>query len=223
MLSVLVLSSVAGFSQQDESLIPPKVLFKISPQHFAINTLKVSAEFFNKDKNKSVSIFAYGRFDADTNSEPYYYGDARYKGLGGEIQYRKYISPIRAFTTRRNRNYLQGIYVGGYAQGASYANNGEFVNYSFDPNTKQYVQSTGTINESIGNWGTGFTIGVHRTIWSVLFIDVYVGGGIQWSDIIRTVTPPTSNNSDYYYYGGIISPGYQGVMPKFGLLLGVAL
>jgi len=78
------------------------------------------------------------------------------------------------------------------------------------------------VEESIGNWGTGFTIGFHRTLWNVLYIDAYLGGGIQWSDVIQMSTP-NFNFDNYSSYSGITDPAYQGIMPKFGLQLGIAL
>lgn len=208
---------------QDEKDQTPSALFKVVPQNFVDNTLKIGTEFFNKSRSKSVSIFVYGRFDSDPNSGPFYYGENRYKGLGGEAQYRKYISPLQPYVTRRNKNYLRGIYVAGYIQGASYSNEGNYISSHYDRNTGQYTSTVVNVHESIGNWGTGFTIGVHRTLWNVLFIDAYVGGGIQWSDVIRTVSPPVNPNYSGYYYTGITSPGYQGIMPKFGIQLGIPL
>jgi hypothetical protein len=168
-------------------------------------------------------LYLYGRLDNDNNAnQPNYYGDFYYKGLGSEFQYRKYISPIKSYTTRKGKNYLQGIYVSGYLQGASYANNGDFIFSSYDSNTGQRSQTLVTINESTSNVGTGFTIGVQRTLWNVLFIDAYIGGGVQWSDVNRTTTPSIPVN-DYYSYYYITDPGYQGIMPKFGLQLGISL
>ena len=219
-LLFLVLS-VTAICQDQPSLPLPRALFKVVPQNFAVNTLKIGTEIFNKSRTKSYSLYVYGRFDGNTSSQPYYYGDDYYKGLGGEFQYRKYISPLQNYTTRRGKAFLQGIYVSGYLQGASYKNEGEFIYYSYDPATGQQV-NTVVVEESIGNWGTGFTIGVHRTLWKVLFIDAYIGGGIQWSDVIR-MSNPNLNNYNYSYYSGITYPSYQGIMPKFGLQLGIAL
>ena len=113
--------------------------------------------------------------------------------------------------------------MGGYIQGASYSNEGDFILNNYDFNTGQRTSTLINIHESIGNWGTGFVIGVHRTLWNVLFIDAYIGGGIQWSDVIRSVTPPNVLNYSYGSYYDIGSPGYQGIMPKFGIQLGIPL
>ncbi|MBL7875317.1 MAG: hypothetical protein JNL53_06610 [Cyclobacteriaceae bacterium] len=208
---------------QEQPLLPlPRALFKVAPQNFTENTLKVGTEIFNKKKTKSYTVYLYGRFESNNSNQPFYYGEAFYKGLGCEFQYRKYISPLQNYITRKGKTYLQGIYFSGYLQGASYNNNGDFTYFSYDPTTGQQTNYIVNVEESIKNWGTGFTIGVHRTLWNVLYIDAYVGGGIQWSDITRS---SNSNLNNYYYssYTDITDPAYQGIMPKIGLQVGIAL
>lgn len=223
LLPFLVLLVVPALCQDQPSLPLPKALFKVAPQNFIENTLKIGSEIFNKKRTKSYSLYVYGRFDSNNSSQPYYYGDDFYKGLGTEFQYRKYLTPLQNYTTRKGKTYMQGIYVSGYVQAASYKNEGEFIYYSYDQSTGQQNIYTVDVEESIKNWGTGFTIGVHRTLWNVLFIDAYVGGGIQWSDEIRASNTNLGNYNNYTSYSGITDPAYQGVMPKFGLQLGIAL
>jgi len=221
LFALLFLACIPVFSQDDEILTAPRALFKVSPQNFAINTLKVGAEIFNKPRTKSYSLFLYGRFDSNNDTQPYYYGDEFYKGLGGEFQYRKYLTGFKSFQTKRGKDFLQGIYVAGYLTGGTYSNKGEFFRSSYDFNTRQSTSYLVSVDDQVINWGTGFTIGVHRTLWRVLFIDAYIGGGIQWSDFNRKFNP--SLPMSYSSYSGITSPGYQGIMPKFGVSLGVAL
>lgn len=218
---MLVLTSICVLAQSEPELTAPRALFKVAPQNFAINTLKIGTEVFNKSRTKSYSLYVFGRFDSNNGSGPYYYGDDFYKGLGGEFQYRKYISPMKSYSTRRNKNYLQGIYVSGYLQAATFKNEGDFIYYNYDPNTGQQISYSVRVEENVKNWGTGFTLGIHRTLWSVLSIDAYIGGGVQWSDLDKRYDP--SIPMRYYSYSGITSPTYQGIMPKFGIQLGVAL
>jgi hypothetical protein len=222
LLPLLLLLSVHAICQDQTTLPLPRALFKVAPQSFIANTLKVGFEFFNKERSKSFSVYLYGRLEGNNEVQPYYIGNKYYKGLGSELQYRKYISPVKSYTTRKGKSYLQGIYAGGYLQGASYINEAEFIYKNFDPNTGQQTKTLITVTESVGNVGTGFTIGVQRTLWNVLFIDAYIGGGLQWSFIDRTNTPVMVLN-DYYGYYSLTDPGYQGIMPKIGLQLGIAL
>lgn len=226
-LAFLLLCSLAAFGQSETGLTPPRALFKVSPQHFTINTLKIGTEIFDKNRTKSYSIFVYGRFDS--NRDDYYYGGGFYRGLGGEFQYRKYISPMKSYTTKRNKNYLRGVYAGGYVQGASYSNDLDYIQRSYDYNTGQFTDRDVNIEQSIANWGTGFVIGFQRTFWEVLYLDVYAGGGIQWADVVTVdrsepaSTTPTNYYTPTYYItdSSISSPSYQGIMPKFGFTLGV--
>jgi hypothetical protein len=78
------------------------------------------------------------------------------------------------------------------------------------------------VQESIGNWGAGFIIGMQRTLWNVLYIDMYIGSGLQWADVIRRETPPSSGYQ-HYPYRDITTPGYQGILPKFGIQIGVPM
>lgn len=209
-------------SAQETPIEIPRVLFKVAPQNFINNTLKIGAEIFSKDKKRSYAIFGYGRFTS-TNNDPYYY-EYYPPGFGGEFQFRKYLSPLTVYLTKRNKEYLQGIYVSGYLQGGSYSANYIDYRYYFDPNNPNQQSQNYTVEESIVNYGGGFTIGFHRTLWKVLFIDAYLGGGLQGANVDKTIspTPPQSpyGFSDYY---DITDPRYSGVMPKFGLQIGVML
>ncbi|MBL7871336.1 MAG: hypothetical protein JNM78_06980 [Cyclobacteriaceae bacterium] len=223
---VLLLGSTSGLSQDqnEQTLTTPRALFKVAPQNFALNTLKIGTEVFNKSGTKSYSLYLYGRFDGNHESEPHYYGDDVYKGVGGEFQYRKYVSPMKSYVTRRNKSYLQGIYVSGYVQAASFKQEGDFTYTTYDWNTGMRNTYSFYVDENTANWGTGFTFGLHRTFWSVLFVDAYLGGGIQWSDTIINYTPSQPIPNAYYSsYSGITSPDYQGIMPKFGIQLGILL
>jgi hypothetical protein len=220
---LLCIASVPAICQDDIALTPPRALFKSSPQSFMIKTLRVGVEIFNESRTKSYSLYVSGRLDGNNGSPVFYYDDDFYQGLGAEFQYRKYLNGFTARKTRRDREYVQGVYVGGYLIGGSYSNKGEFVTSERDFNTGQVTVTSYYLDDSILNIGTGFTIGFHRTFWKVLFFDIYVGGGVQLSQIDRNynlITPNLYYNSSYQ---GIASPGYQGIMPRFGIALGIEL
>jgi hypothetical protein len=83
------------------------------------------------------------------------------------------------------------------------------------------VQSTYDYHESVGNWGFGFTLGYQRTLWEVVFLEAFVGGGIQFSDRISSGQLPPDGL--IYQYDGITDPGYKGILPKIGLMIGIGL
>jgi hypothetical protein len=184
-----------------------RTIFKISPQHFVDNTLKIGIERFNKAHSKSLE-FSMG-VRADNKSV---YATEGFIGLAGEFQYRLYVNPLRELTSQKNKKYSQGIYLAGFIQGASYSSDRVY----------QPDQFTRVIySEHTGNWAGGFTIGWQRVFWNSLFLDIYCGGGMQWSDVIHMGSVPR-----YAYYDDsseVLSPGYQGIIPKLGVKLGLGL
>jgi hypothetical protein len=194
-----------------------RTVFKLSPQHFTQNSLKGGVEHFNKHHSASVAVFITGRMEKNEDS---FYGDG-YDGLAGELQVRKYISPMTTITSRGDRVYQRGIYGAVYVQGGTYS--GDFKSeYSYyDPNTGAFV--TGAqydYEEHTGNWGGGFTIGYQQTLWQVVFVEAFIGGGLQFSDRITTGMVP---DQSYFYYDSIWNPYYRGILPKFGLNIGIGL
>lgn len=215
---LLAFMLTGGYAQENPIAIPG-ALFKVAPQNFINNALKVGAEFFSKSKERSYLVYLSGSFNPDNNDYSYYPA-----GIGVEFQYRKYIAPLTVYTTKRNKEYLQGIYVSGYVQGGSYSAEYSDFNYYYNPaNPNQPVPTTYTTEESSYNYGAGFTIGFHRTLWKVLFIDAYLGGGLQGSHVEKTTTPTLPPNPYTYTYYDITDPRYSGVLPKFGLQIGVML
>src|SRR5687768_5543206 len=86
------LSAGIAFAQEPETL--SRTIFKLSPQHFTQNSLKGGVERFNKNHSLSVAVFITGRMEKNEDS---HYRDG-YDGLAGELQVRKYISPMKAVT-----------------------------------------------------------------------------------------------------------------------------
>jgi len=214
--------SIPALCQDEEVLTAPNVLFKTTPQNFLVNTLKIGVEVFNKSRTKSYSLYLNGRLDSDNGAQAYYYDDF-YQGFGAEFQYRKYLNGFTSKKSRRGNDFLQGVYFGGYLNGGTFSNKGEFWISNYDNNTGQVIRSSVYREEYILNVGTGFTIGYHRTFWKVLFFDAYLGGGVQLSTVDRNFG--TTVPDEYYtqYYNGINAPHYRGIMPKIGIALGVAL
>jgi len=220
---LLCIVSAPAFCQDDEVLSAPRTLFKTTPQSFLTNTLKVGLEVFNKSRNKSYSLYLSGRLDGDNGAAAFYYDDDFYQGFGAEFQYRKYLNGFTSRKSRRDKEFLQGVYFGGYLNGGTFSNKGQVWISNYDNSTGQVVRNSVYREEYIFNFGTGFTIGYHRTFWKVLFFDAYLGGGVQLAAIERNYDP---TGQDGYYlssYNGITTPHYQGIMPKFGIALGVAL
>lgn len=217
LLAVLVGSPFACVFGQD-SLLLSRTVVKLSPQHFIHNSLKAGIERFNQTHSSSFALFVTGRID---NSGDGFYEWDGYTGLAGEFQVRKYISPMKALISKRNNIYHQGVYGAAYVQGGSYSGDFSEVHSDYDPNTGTFGPSTEyNYNENVGNWGFGFTIGYQKTLWQVIFLEAFIGGGIQFSDIIVSGSKP---NDSFYTHETITDPGYKGILPKFGLNVGLGL
>jgi hypothetical protein len=191
-------------------------IVKLSPQHFTENSLKAGLERFNMNHSLSVAVFITGRMEKNEDS---YVGEG-YDGLAGELQVRKYISPMKTVTSKKNRTFNQGIYGAVYLQGGTYSGDfrGEYSYY--DANGAWVTGVSYDYEDHVGNWGGGFTIGYQRTLWQVIFVEAFIGGGLQFSDRIITGKKP---DESYFYYDSILDPYYRGILPKFGVNIGIGL
>src|SRR5687767_9418724 len=111
---LVLVSTQLVLAQPAESTIP-KVILKNSPQHFAVNSLKLGAERFNARYTNSITIFITPR------AENYGDGDEGYNGLAGELQYKRYISSMKEYSTRRSKKFYRGVYAGLFAQCGAYS------------------------------------------------------------------------------------------------------
>ena len=216
LLFALTIVYISTASAQDEPALS-RTVFKLSPQHFIHNSLKAGIERFNADHSGSFALFITGRLE---NNREYIYDREGYNGVAGEVQFRKYISPMKVRTSRKNNTFHQGVYGAAYLQGGTYS--GEFENsyQMYDPNSGTYVPAHYEFTERITNGGLGFTIGYQKTLWQVVFLEAFIGGGVQFSDIALSGDKP---DDSFYYYTGITDPAYKGIMPKIGLHIGIGL
>lgn len=222
LLAILLI--VVGWSvyAQDSSQVPgSRSLFKLAPQNFAQNTLKIGIERFNRNFSKSMVIYLSGMLGDRIEDYDYYaYG---YNGLGAEVQYRKYIMPMEFQVGKKDHEYYQGIYFAGFLQGGSYNADRYSAYFTIDQNTGATIKVVNyDYKETVSNVAFGFTLGWHRTLWKVVYVDIYVGGGLQFADITRSGQLP-QYGFDSYYLDAPSDPGYQGIIPKFGVHLGIGL
>lgn len=216
-LIILAILCHSAIHAQEESTSISRTILKLSPQHFTDNSLKVGVERFSKTYSTSIALFA----TAKIHSNEYGFDDNGHNGLAGELQVRKYVSPMKWNMSKRGKVYHQGIYGAAYAQGGSYSGDFTDTYWSFDPITgMRGTQTTYQYQERIGNWGFGFALGYQRTLWQVVFIEIFMGGGIQFSDTIVSGQQP---DEPYYYRGGITDPGYSGILPKIGMNIGIGM
>jgi hypothetical protein len=216
---VLIFAWAAGtvtlYARPVDSL--SRSVIKISPQHFISHQLKFGLERFNASSTRSLVLYLNGALG---NSSDNYYGYQGYTGIGGEFQYRTYLSPLETHVSRKDRAFRQGIYLAGFIQGGRYVGDFHVQAYTYDPVTQSFTHNTYDYRDDVGNWACGFTFGLQRTFLQRLFVEVFLGGGIQFSDRILAGQVPR-----YVQYGspGISDVAYKGVLPKAGIHIGVGL
>lgn len=210
------------FVHGQDNLTPEisKTIFKVSPFHFTQNTLKVGIETFNTAKSKSLSI--YGGVRTGGDDEDPYAGSDNFDGVLGEIQYKKYVLPLKEYTSKRNNTYSQGVYAGVFIQGGNYTGTRLYQEYFYDPNTGNSTTTDFRYKEDAWNAAIGFTLGAQRVFWNTLFVDVYIGGGLQVADRTLSGNIPTQPYYDFYVNNSF-QPGYEGIIPKIGIQIGMGL
>lgn len=204
LVTITFLSCVTLLFAQDDSEYGfklPKVVMKISPFQFVVSTLELGVEAFNSTYSRSFNASV--GFRTGSN---YYYNDGY--GASLELGYRKYVAPMK-YRARNNRESYQGVYYSLFVRGEYFKGESNEYYYGYpDTNT-----------EKIYSIAPGFTIGFQKTLWQVILLDAYVGGGVKFSDIQYQTEPPP----DYEPYYEIFDPGYSGIFPKIGVKIGVGL
>jgi hypothetical protein len=189
----------SGQAKENTSTVPRSII-KISPLQFLSQTLELSVESLNSDYVKAFEI------SGALRSGHYDYDQGRGGSLG--IAYRKYVRPL-ATPTRRNPDASQGVYYSLFVKGHYFA--GRDAYYWQSPNSD--------IDESIITVNPGFTIGLQRTLFEVLFIDIFIGGGIKFTNVKYSNAIPNFTFMDY----DILHPAYEGIHPVGGVKIGVGL
>jgi hypothetical protein len=184
----------------------PRSVIKLAPLQFFSNTLELGLESFNKDFSRSFD----GSIGFRSGASDFEDG----RGLALELGYRKYVSPMK-LRVRKDRQFYQGIYYNVAVKGSYFS--GTYRDYYYyDPNTgSSYTQD---YDQKVKAISPSFTLGLQKTLWQIILLDVYVGGGIRFSDVDSELPDP-----NYYYGDGIFGPAYDGIYPKIGAKIGVGL
>lgn len=204
LLAFTYLSFTVGLFAQGDSepgFKLPRYVIKISPLQFVVNTLELGIETFNPTYSKSFNL----GLGLRTGSN--FYNDG--SGVNLELGYRKYAVPMK-YRARGNRESYQGIYYSLFVRGEYFK--GENNDYYYTGFQDSYTEKTFAIVP-------GFTIGFQKTLWQVILLDAYVGGGIKFSDVEYLTAPPAG----YKPYYDIFDPGYSGIYPKIGVKIGIGL
>ncbi len=180
---------------------------KISPVPFGQSQFEFSYEKFLKNRKSSLYI-APSIFLKDNGFE-------RIEGFQGMAQ-------MRFFLNQLNNNgegiwlfHNIGFYTGPYALGLTYTEDYLFGYYHMQ--TNEWIEAEFT--KDLTSFEGGVILGAQIDITKRILLDLYVGGGVRYSDFTDTIEDV--DTIDYYYGSyGVFDIEYTGVKPKLGLQLG---
>lgn len=193
-----------SWAQSETGEVPKlsKATIKIAPLHFFTNTFQFGTELFNNSHSRSFNL------DIGLKTSSSEFDDA--SGYSLEAGYRKYVKPM-TYREGKGDGFHQGIYYNFYLQGGYFQGSGYYSNF-FDQIAEDY-------DVKITYFSPGFYLGLQRTLWEVIFLDVYIGGGFKISNIDHTSSYLDRDDLDY----NVFEAGYEGIYPKLGVKLGIGL
>ena len=196
---LLLLASLNLWAQEESKPEPafkmPHTLIKMAPLQFFRNTFELGLESFDYDYKRSANL------DLGYRSGSSEWEDAQ--GYHVEIGYRRY-APAMVYKTRGDHNFYRGLYYGLSVRGEYFE--GHTTNNSFND-----------YGMKVKSLAPGFTLGWQKTLWEAIVLDVYLGGSVRFSK-----TEYVDGNSTQESFS-IFDPRYEGIMPKVGVKIGIAL
>jgi hypothetical protein len=209
LLAMTLFLPVVVHAQQDVPALP-RTLFKFSPQHIGLATLLSEVERFNAARSRSysfgVGVTYQGQFEQPEQTPVR-------RGFQMGFQYRKYIKPLAI----AGKSASQGIYVGGFAD-AGFNRTRELRGWRPDREDPRRVNHIYSDYETLF-FASGFTLGVQRVFWNVLAVDVFAGGGLRLNQIqmVELGERWAMPHQEIYL------PEHEGIFPRIGLKVGIAL
>lgn len=220
LMLVLLLSGFSVSAQSDdeknqkvyavgEQLILRRNIFKFTPGDLFSTTLTVGMERMNKTYTRSLNL------QLSICSGETWQGDVY--GFGGEVAYRFYSGRGLVLQESKKANkFIQGVYFAPFLRGG-YINNLEDIGQNvYDPTTDTWNWIQISSETEVTYLFPGVYIGWQRTFWDLLYMDVFIGGGVRMANVKR------ENEPDDFFTDGIIDPEYNGVAPRLGFSLGVS-
>jgi hypothetical protein len=181
----------------------PVNIIKIVPQSLPNNTLKISWEHSTKPKS-SINISPFITLYDRKNEKIY--------GAGLDLAKKIYVSKMDSLSP------LKGFY-GAASISYAYYN----TQYRKFDDSSSYggliypapLSTARKYNENIHQIGADLYLGYQFPIKKVLYVDIYLGGGLRYSF--------SSQGSDSYYSTGINDYAYTGIIPKAGIKIGLKI
>lgn len=186
---------------------------KVSPIQFASSYFEISYERFFKNKKRSIHISPMIMLKQNSFEE--------FKGIQLELQYRLYLGSL---DKENNKTWIFSdidLYSGFYMNGMAYTENYLEYFHEFDPVTMQDEYREGFFDKDINAAEGGVFVGLQFTLTNRIVMDVLVGGGVRYSDVVDEFVPGI--NQTYYRDYGVFDLEYLGVKPKLNIQIGITL
>tara|TARA_B000000532_G_C18877345_1_gene411358 strand:- start:4031 stop:4576 length:546 start_codon:yes stop_codon:yes gene_type:complete len=181
-------------------------LLKNSPFHFVDATFKMSVEKELSD-NKSVNLSGAIHLVEDG------WNDDLARGIACELQIRKYVMGFKS-----SESSLSGVYIAPFGNLSYYRMSETYYNwyYEYDEfgNYINWREET-KVDASSKIIQAGILMGTQYIFSNVILLDLYLGGGIQYSIEKGNRNPVNHGGSGFRFYTGVI--------PKIGFNVGVKL
>lgn len=187
-------------------------LIKLSPFHFLDRSIQLSSELFTKNYKSSYTIGLVGTYRVDSRIID--------QGVAFELQARRYPKLFHVDTTGGwSENRAEGFYFG-FSVVAGYNTYQEnSIQYQYINNNSIAVNY---FSKAESRWITPAVLfGYQFTLLEVMYLDVYVGGGIKMNDVKKTTDLPSVESQTVLNEGSIFERYYRGILPKVGLTLGM--
>jgi len=180
-------------------------LIKLSPQHFIVSTLKIDWEF-STDQKKGSWVISPSITARDQYKDTLSYGD-EVLGFGMAVSRKVYVAgqssqPLSGFYGMVSASY--NFYKTKY---------NTYNSYSTGPPNYYYYSGAYESKQDIHSGALSFSMGYQFTIKQLLYLDLFLGGGVRYSH--------TSTDDDYY--SSFADFAYNGIEPKAGVTFGLKL
>ena len=204
-------------TNQNQFIPPKKTAISFVPTYIFRSTLQIGIQRFNKYQDRSFVLYG-----GITGLSSEYLKE---NGYTAEAQYRFYVKRFKVRTNFNEKSYQQGIYVGIWARGEHFEQDYDYKDVSYFDNTGRETILTYRGIRNTEALSGGIQFGFQQTFAEHFFIDLYVGGGYRATNVeIQTEiqnTEKTQHSDIIRWHNGIFDRGYQGVLPRAGLSLGV--
>ncbi len=199
--------NIADETTEKESIPLVTNILKISTVAFLDETFELGYERFNKRHTGSWNV-NFGIQGSNSNSRNQKFG------FKYDLQYRAYPMGLGERYSKIGNLYRRGIYGGVFLRGEIIDKTYEF--YHFD--VSQNFGTDRTNEQEITAFNPGVLIGIQRTFFDIIYIDVFLGGGMRFVSI-RNSDPLYDENQSIFR--DIYDDDYEGVVPRFGLSIGL--